>query len=121
MYDQLKRQSSLYQQVWQMVALIPQGRVATYGQIARLLGKPGYARQVSYALYHRRRIAPQLSVPWHRVVNARGQIALQPTDWRFEAQKHRLQLEGVPVLGGQVSLKHYLWRPELQNGQEHNP
>ena len=64
---------SIAEQVWQVIALIPKGRVATYGQVAELAGFPGGARRVG-------RILSQLPsgsrIPWHRVVNASGGISL---------------------------------------------
>lgn len=59
------------QRVWRAVARIPQGRLATYGQIADLIGAWGCARQVGWAL---RRLPLPSEVPWHRVVNARGRF-----------------------------------------------
>lgn len=105
---------SLYRQVWQVVSMIPKGQVATYGQIAKLLGKSRYARQVSYALFHRRRLAPQLSIPWHRVINSQGKVAFNPTDWRFEEQTRCLQQEDIPVLYGKIDLKRYQWQPDAK-------
>ncbi|PIQ44091.1 MAG: cysteine methyltransferase [Gammaproteobacteria bacterium CG11_big_fil_rev_8_21_14_0_20_46_22] len=114
MTDDAESKLSLYRQVWQVVSMIPKGQVATYGQIAKLIGKPRYARQVSYALFHRRRLAPQLSLPWYRVINAQGKIALNPTDWRFEEQTRCLVQENVPVLYGKVDLKLYQWQPDAK-------
>ena len=105
--------NQLYQQVWNTVLTIPCGCVATYGQIARLIGKSRYARQVSYALAQQRRLAPFLNVPWHRVINAQGKIAFTRSDWRFEEQVFLLQKEGVIVVSGKVNLDEYLWERDL--------
>ena len=68
--------------VIQPVKQIPHGRLATYGQIADLIGAWGCARQVGWAL---RRLSLPSDVPWHRVVNAKGQISMSPSregsDW----------------------------------------
>ena len=92
------------------VALIPQGRLATYGQIAELIGAYGCARQVGWAL---RRLPLPSAVPWHRVVNAQGRISMSPSregsDWM---QRELLLAEGIPVgSGGQLPLRRYLWDP----------
>ena len=60
---------SFDERVWQAVAQIPPGRLATYGQIAELIGAYGCARQVGWAL---RRLPLPSEVPWQRVVNAKG-------------------------------------------------
>lgn len=64
--------SSNYQEIYAIINDIPEGHVATYGQIARLLKRPHGARQVGYALAALR---DDNDVPWHRVVNARGEIS----------------------------------------------
>jgi len=98
------------QRVWQAVALIPQGKLATYGQIAELIGAYGCARQVGWAL---RRLPLPSDIPWHRVVNARGCISLSPSregsDWM---QRDLLLSEGIPVDEvGRLPLGPYRWHP----------
>ena len=96
-----------YAKIWSVVKRIPRGRVATYGQIATLAGLDGHARQVGYALHN----LPEASqVPWHRVINARGEISPRSTSDSHELQ--RLLLEGEDVeftLDGRVDLKRYRW------------
>jgi methylated-DNA-protein-cysteine methyltransferase-like protein len=100
---------SPYQRIYRVVARIPRGRVATYGQIADLAGLVRGARQVGYALAALRDDSGR--VPWHRVLNARGEITT-----RFEAQFQRtqrelLESEGVVFdVNGRVSLQRYQWR-----------
>ncbi|MFC2036755.1 MGMT family protein [Chloroflexota bacterium] len=65
--------SSFFEQVYQVVRQIPPGRVATYGQIARLLAMPHAARTVGWALHS---LPDGSDVPWQRVINARGTISL---------------------------------------------
>jgi methylated-DNA-protein-cysteine methyltransferase-like protein len=103
------------QRVWQAVALIPRGQLATYGQIAELIGAWGCARQVGWAL---RRLPLPSAVPWHRVVNARGCIAMTPSregsDW---IQRELLLAEGIPVdPAGRLPLARYRWRPGASCG-----
>ena len=63
-----------YQRIYAVVRQIPEGRVATYGQVASLAGLAGQARQVGYALHA---LPDGTAVPWHRVVNASGGISLR--------------------------------------------
>ncbi|KAB0663752.1 methyltransferase [Oryzomonas japonica] len=99
-----------YQKIYSVVSLIPEGRVATYGQVARLAGMPGHARLVGYALSS---LHDQVPVPWHRVVNARGQISPRsggsPAD---VVQRLRLESEGVSFDGhGRIPLGRFQWQP----------
>ena len=62
-----------YDQIYAVVRQIPEGQVATYGQVAELAGLGGKARLVGYALY---RVDMRSSdIPWHRVINAKGEIS----------------------------------------------
>jgi methylated-DNA-protein-cysteine methyltransferase-like protein len=88
--------------VYAAVRAIPSGRVATYGQVARLLGVPRGARAVGWALraLGRRRA---VTVPWHRVVGAGGRISL-PAGPAAATQRRRLQAEGVRLRRGRVDM-----------------
>jgi methylated-DNA-protein-cysteine methyltransferase-like protein len=93
------------QRVYAAVARIPRGRLATYGQIAELIGAYGCARQVGWAL---RRLPLPSPVPWQRVVNARGQISFTPS--------REGRAEGIPVDGeGRLPLGRYLWIAPLDD------
>ena len=61
-----------HRRVHSVVSRIPRGRVATYGQVARLAGIPGQARLVGYAL---NALHEGTAIPWHRVVNAKGTVS----------------------------------------------
>ena len=92
-----------------MVRRIPHGRVATYGQIARLAGLPGRARQVGYALHA---LDPESDVPWQRVVNARGACSPRSLPGGDEEQRILLEDEGVELgVGERIDLARYQWRP----------
>ena len=91
--------------VWRLVAKIPRGRVATYGQIAVWLGWPRRARMVGLAM----RRCPQ-GVPWQRVVNARGGISLRAAVGSMLTQRILLEQEGVALLSGRVPLARYRWQ-----------
>ena len=102
---------SFDQRVWATVALIPSGTLATYGQIADLIGAYGCARQVGWAL---RRLPLPSSIPWHRVVNAQSRITMslarEGSDW---IQRELLLCEGIPVDGeGHLPLARFRWRPD---------
>ena len=98
-----------YQRIYQVVGRIPPGRVATYGQVAALAGLPGHARQVGYALHA---LSDNSSVPWHRVVNARGEISLRSMPGAELVQQQRLAREGVlPGANGRLPLQQVRWKP----------
>jgi methylated-DNA-protein-cysteine methyltransferase-like protein len=109
---ELPEPPSFDQRVLEAVALIPRGRLATYGQIAELIGAYGCARQVGWAL---RRLPLPSPVPWQRVVNAKGQISFTPSregsDWM---QRQLLIAEGIPVDDqGRLDLPRFRWRVEV--------
>ena len=94
--------------------LIPNGNVATYGQVADLAGLPGRARLVGKALGQ----VPKEGwlngdLPWYRVINSQGKISLPIGSESFEQQRQSLLAEGVDVKGARVSLKRYQWQPDL--------
>jgi methylated-DNA-protein-cysteine methyltransferase-like protein len=95
--------------VYAVVRRIPRGRVATYGQIARLAGLGGAARQVGYALAA---LPAHSSVPWHRVINARGAVSMRRRAGPDLEQRLKLEHEGVCFdAGGRVALGTYGWEP----------
>ena len=92
-----------------IIQLIPKGKVATYGQIAKLAALPKHARHVGFAL---KNMADDTVVPWHRVINSQGKISLSKEDGFGEnIQIVKLQSEGVVVLNGKVNLKLFQWIP----------
>jgi|GEM_PF-218380 len=98
--------------IYQLVRQIPAGRVATYGQVAVLCGRPRHARFVGYALYQ---VAPDSDIPWHRVVNAQGKVSVSPRrGGSDELQRWRLTAEGVVFsANGRINLGRYGWQPAL--------
>jgi methylated-DNA-protein-cysteine methyltransferase-like protein len=94
----------LRRDVYRLVSRIPPGRVATYGQIAALLGHPRAARAVGQAM---RRCPPGL--PWHRVVNATGAISRRGNAGSMMTQRIRLEQEGVILRRGRVCLDDHRW------------
>lgn len=100
---------SSYQRIYAVVRRIPEGKVATYGQVAALAGLPGHARQVGYALH----ALNDDEVPWQRVINAQGRISPRSEPGYDGYQRHLLEEEGVVFkLGGAVDLKRYRWEPD---------
>jgi methylated-DNA-protein-cysteine methyltransferase-like protein len=92
------------QVVWQIVNSVPNGKVATYGQIARLAGMPAKSRLVGKILSQ---LPPGTKLPWHRVINSAGKI----TNPNSETQIERLKDEGITPVNGKVSLRVYQWQP----------
>jgi methylated-DNA-protein-cysteine methyltransferase related protein len=106
----IPRVSETYRRIYAVVSKIPRGRVATYGQIAVLAGLAGRARQVGYALH----ALPEGSgLPWHRVINAHGQIS-ERSDGGPAGRVQRLLLTRERVrfdAAGRVALERFRWRP----------
>ena len=100
--------SERYERIYDVVRRVPKGHVTSYGEIARLAGIPRHARQVGYALHH---LAGDTDIPWHRVLNAAGEIAKRayPEDGRW--QRTLLEAEGVEFdERGRVALRKYWWK-----------
>lgn len=99
---------SIYERFYEVVRTIPTGRVTSYGVVARLAGLPGHARQVGYALAA---LPEEHEVPWHRVINARGEVSLRSGGRAHERiQRARLEAEGVVFdEGGRVDLTSFGW------------
>lgn len=92
--------------IWQQIAVIPMGKVATYGQIATLCGYPGYARYVGSVL---KQLPHGTLLPWQRVINAKGEIVFPPGSHAYQIQRTRLEQEGVEFRGNKISLRRYQW------------
>lgn len=104
--------SDTYRRIWEMVERIPAGRVATYGQIAALVGRPGHARQVGYALHN---LPEGTEVPWHRVINARGRVSPRSRPGWDGLQRMLLVEEGVTFdSDDRIDLERYRWEPGLR-------
>lgn len=96
-----------YEAIWKVVRTIPRGRIASYGQVARLAGLPKNARMVGRALGE----APaSLKLPWFRVMNAQGRIAMPVNSRGYREQSRLLREEGVVVAKGKVDLKRFGWK-----------
>jgi methylated-DNA-protein-cysteine methyltransferase-like protein len=105
---------SRHRRFYRVVERIPEGKVATYGQVAALAGFPRNARLVGYALAS---LPDGSDVPWQRVVNARGEVSLRAADDLGASgfQRHLLEEEGVVFgLDGRIDFERYLWRPRAR-------
>ena len=101
-------QPSFTQQVKRIIKQIPEGRVATYGQIAAYAGNPRGARQVAWTLHSS---SARDKLPWYRVVNRLGRISLEQNHG-YEIQKALLREEGVTFgRNDSIDLERYLWSP----------
>jgi methylated-DNA-protein-cysteine methyltransferase-like protein len=103
--------AGFFARVYAMVARIPRGRVATYGQIARMLGAPRAARTVGWAMHDN----PHGSrVPCHRVVQQGGSCSPNFRIGDPGAQRRLLEREGVQfLLNGRIDMTVHQWRLEL--------
>jgi len=101
--------ASSYERIWAVVRRIPAGRVATYGQVARVAGLGGSARLVGYALH----ALPERGkkVPWQRVLNAQGRISPRGFAGAEQVQRRLLEREGVRFDGrDRVDLARFGWK-----------
>jgi methylated-DNA-protein-cysteine methyltransferase related protein len=106
--------ATFYGNVYRLTERIPRGKVATYGQIAGLLGSPRAARIVGWALHliHEEDV---IKIPWQRVINREGRISTTCQEHTSSVQAQLLKKEGVEVTMRQgnyfIDLKKYLWQP----------
>ena len=90
-----------------LIQKIPKGKVLTYGKIAKLAGNPRAARQVAWTLNSS---TEKYNLPWHRVINSKGRIALNSEEGRNQ-QKYLLIKEGVEFSDEyKIDLNKYLWK-----------
>ena len=96
-------QLSPQERIWLVVAAIPKGSVATYGQVADLAGMPRHARLVGRTLSE---LPRDTKLPWHRVINASLRISLRADSDGHNLQRRRLEAEGVEFVGERVASAH---------------
>lgn len=95
-----------YASIYDWVRRVPEGKVATYGQIARLAGKCS-ARQVGYAMAA---LQDGAGVPWHRIINSQGKISLRTGSEGHRLQRILLEAEGIVFSGNdEIDLRQYRW------------
>lgn len=99
---------SQFERIYELVRCIPPGKVATYGQIAKMLGQLQAARTVGWAMGA---VPDGSDVPWQRVINSQGRISLPPGSPGAALQRALLEDEGVVFdEKGRVNLKIYGWQ-----------
>jgi methylated-DNA-protein-cysteine methyltransferase related protein len=99
-----------YPRIWRVVSSIPEGRVASYGAVAKQAGFPSQPRLAGYALHN---LPEGIDIPWHRVINAQGRVSLGgETGVR---QRQLLESEGVVFVRDRVDLKKFGWRCRKQS------
>ncbi len=102
--DVISSAHELYGQILEVISLIPCGKVATYGQVARLAGLPKHARLVGYIL---KNLPIGTDIPWHRVINSLSKLNTQGQN----IQSVLLIEEGLTVINGKINLKKFQWLP----------
>ncbi len=108
----------LYEIIYEIVRKIPKGKVATYGQIARLCGLRGHARLVGYALHN---LKPNSGIPWHRVINSKGMISLPKDSGAYDRQKYLLEKEGVIFRRDKLDLSKYGFSDSSKSKKKRGP
>jgi methylated-DNA-protein-cysteine methyltransferase-like protein len=99
----MRNELSTYEKIYDKVARIPYGKVATYGQIAGMI-ENCTARMVGYALAA---TPEEIEIPWHRVINSQGKISLRTYE---DLQRKLLESEGIIFSkSGVVDLRKYGW------------
>jgi len=112
----LMNAEEFHARVYDVVRMIPQGRVTSYGHIAKLVGQPRHSRHVGQAL---KWLPDGSDIPWQRVISSSGQISSRgPGTEGAQRQREALEAEGVEVTDsvggatGRVSFREYGWFPD---------
>ena len=96
-----------FEKIYEIVQQIPEGKVSTYGQVAKLAGNPRWSRVVGFALHANPTFG---EIPCHRVVNREGRTAPAFAFGGSNVQRAMLEAEGVTFLAdGTVDMKNHLW------------
>lgn len=107
----VKRKFNLFEKVYEITGKIPVGKVASYGQIAVMLGNVRMARLVGWALHQL--LNDERDIPWHRVINSKGYISTTCREHTRDEQKSLLEKEGIEVVFKDglywVDLRKFLW------------
>lgn len=101
---------STFEMIYDVVCQIPEGKVASYGQVAELAGNRRWARVVGYALHA---IPAESDIPWHRVVKKDGEVFRGEESSGGQCQIRLLRKEGVKITDGCVDMRKYQWSRRL--------
>ncbi len=105
--------STLHEKIYAVVRRVPRGRVATYGQVAMMAGFPRHARHVGFAL---RALPERSKVPWHRILNSRGEVSPRAVPSFDEIQRQLLEEEGIEFSpAGRIDLERYRWEDDVDD------
>ena len=108
-----KKPTDFAAQVIKMIRQIPLGRVATYGQIAQLAGRPSGSRGVVWILHS---CSESHALPWHRVLNSKGLISFPEGSAHFKKQKALLRNESIQFkTNNGLDLETYRWKKKPVN------
>lgn len=111
-----KNDNDYRERVFQIVRMIPSGKVMTYGQIAEILGEGYTPRTVGFVMH-----SSDDSTPWHRVINAQGGCSTRGLVLPHDKQQRMLEAEGVSFNKlGRCELQAYLWLPD-ETKDKRNP
>lgn len=105
--NSMDTRTAFSKKVIELIRAIPKGKVATYGLIAKLAGKPHGSRGVGWLLHSSTRAR---KLPWQRVIKSGGKLSFPEWSMPFVRQQRLLEKEGVIVTNGRVDLKKYLWK-----------
>ena len=104
---QIMGDKTAFEMIYDIICQIPEGKVATYGQIAALAGNRRWARVVGYALHA---IPHGSAIPWHRVVKKNGEVFGGAESSGGKYQTELLKKENVGFVDGYVDMEHYQWK-----------
>ncbi len=107
-------QQNYYEQVWDLARQIPEGKLATYGQLGQMLDLPENFNAEDYKVLCSRWVGEAMAacpqdVPWHRVINSQGKISQR---YDADKQKQLLEKEGHQFLNGKLNLDIHQWGNE---------
>lgn len=103
MTDNIDKETLIYT----IIANIPEGFVASYGQVATLAGYPQNSRLVGRLL---KQMPDDSVIPWHRVVNSQGKISFPAGSDKYQEQRQKLLLEGVSFKNDKVNMRECRWQ-----------
>ena len=110
--------SDFTKKVMEQIRQIPEGKIATYKQIAGLAGKPQGSRGVAWILHS---CSTLYKLPWHRVLNSKGSISFDKNSRNYRQQKKRLESEGVVFSAeGRLNLLKFQWKkkPKVKKSKD---